>query len=245
MKARPGMSLVEVLLAIVLVGMIALGLYAFLARIGSAREQVALAAQRDHAVSVFLGLVEEDLLGAVVELPGIGAGVKGTATELSLVGFGVTVDPESADASRSDVVRSTYRFASGRLVVTRAGLNGETVLENAGRVRFRYHDGRTWLSTFDSSAANRLPVAVEIAVWLTKPEGVDAATTVPSDRADQGDPSEPDVMSDAAREDGGLEAPAGDGEPWPPPDRLRVIVVPDAPDAGWPTSESSGEGAEP
>lgn len=238
MNVRHAMTLIEVLLAIVLVGMIALGLYAFLARVGSAREQVALAAQRDHAVSVFLGLVEEDILGAVVELPGAGAGIKGSSRDLSLAGFGVLVDPESTQPARSDVVRARYGFSGGRLTVTRGGLSGETILENIGRVRFRYHNGSEWLSSFDSAAANRLPVAIEIAVWLTAPEGaVEPSPTVAETLSGDG------FDAESADQEGGMQASEGESEPWPPPDRLRVIVVPDAPDAGWPAPDESSEEA--
>lgn len=82
------------------------------------------------------------------------------------------------------------------------GGEAERISSRVRRVRFRYHDGRAWVDSFQSAATGGLPAAVEVALWF----------------GDQ-----------PATEEAG---PSANPLRWPEPDRLRVIVVPDGPRSG-------------
>jgi hypothetical protein len=82
-----------------------------------------------------------------------------------------------------------------------------------GDVRFRYHDGRGWRDRYDSLSADRLPMAIEIAVWFDVPEDSEAGGDEP-------------FASDELDLEQADDAPEDDAREHRLPDRLRVIIVP-------------------
>jgi prepilin-type N-terminal cleavage/methylation domain-containing protein len=99
------------------------------------------------------------------------------------------------------------------------------------KVRFRFHDGLAWRDSFDSRTAGRLPLAIEIAIWFTPWPGSEWTDEEP-DRFEMFDDDELerltfdmdgrfDEEAFAMRED-------RDFGPDPPPDRIRIIAIPDA-----------------
>ncbi len=104
-------------------------------------------------------------------------------------------------------------------------------LSGVRAVRFRYHDGRAWRSTYESTRG--LPAAVEVAVWFGSPPG--DQTRFPDASADdrgaiaganEAPPGGLD-QSTTLQGLGPLNAP-GTQLPQRAPDRLRVISIPDA-----------------
>lgn len=108
------------------------------------------------------------------------------------------------------------------------------------RVEFRYHDGRGWRDGFTSGSRGGLPVAVEVSIWFDPWPGAEdeLADELAGELADElagdapfdpagdnaaadfaaGDPDDPlDVFADGAAFDD-----------RPPPDRRRIIAIPDA-----------------
>lgn len=110
----------------------------------------------------------------------------------------------------------------------------QVLSEQVEYVQFRYFDGRDWRGSFDSSSSASegggasLPVAIELAIWFS------------ADRV------EPDEEIEAI--DGLIAEQSGEEEDWleedfvepepivvptRAPDRVRVMIVPDGPSAGW------------
>ena len=189
---RRGLTLLEVLIAIALVTLLLGSLFAFFWDMLSIRRHVVAETDRARAVSILVESVERDLLTTVVGDELIGAGVKGDEAGLALLSRAVPARLAGRDAF-VDLERSAYRFDRERSEITAerspvaGGGASAPPFALAGavhHVRFRYHDGARWDDTFDSIARERLPAAVEIAVWF----------------------------------DPGLDRP---------PDRVRVIAIPD------------------
>lgn len=141
-----------------------------------------------------------------------------------------------------------------------SGVEG-SLCDDVGDLRFRYFDGSTWNERFDSAAAGVLPVAVEVALWWEPPNTEETAaagaqggsTPAPRDsraarapvsargtlaRRPSDSASTRGLSSDESSRDS-PEEPERDGsaEPPTPPtrsaDRVRVILVADAPEAPW------------
>jgi hypothetical protein len=197
---------------------------------------------------VLIERIERDVLAGLAGGSGLGTGIKGTETSLTLLTRGVWLElPRGVAAGAQDqaggggsvsgdVQGSEYRFdaRAGVLEARRwsvdAGGGGdgafEVVSDHIQRLRFRYYDGRRWVDRFDSVAKKGLPVAIEVAIWF----GDVASAT--------GD--EPGGESDGAGEGGAFVMDGADEllpelatAPMRRPDRLRVIVVPDGPSASW------------
>lgn len=205
MTARRGFTVMEVLLALGLGAMLAGAVTAFAWRTASSQRALALVAADAQGADTLLDRLEADLLGAIAGDARRGAGVLGTATRLRVLTRGVDL----ADGGTADLQEAVYEFIGPMLWLARgpAGEPGErhALSARALRARFRYFDGRTWGTSFDSAATGRLPAAVEVALWF-EPVGQSAPP--------------PEV--------------------WPEPDRVRVLVIPDAPEAAWSVRTRSG-----
>ncbi len=90
-------------------------------------------------------------------------------------------------------------------------------------VRFRYHDGSGWRDSVDSLAADRLPVAVEVAVWFDPWPGI----RPPSEPGDSALRPQRLTFGAADAFDERAFARESDLELFdePTPDRIRVIAV--------------------
>lgn len=107
-------------------------------------------------------------------------------------------------------------------------------LRHIARLEFRYFDGSAWQRQFDSLEANRLPLAVEISLWL-HPRAQAEDDELLDDPQDDFAANDSDNRATAAREEGGDETfdaldvdESAEREEWPAPDVVRVIVIPDA-----------------
>ena len=99
-------------------------------------------------------------------------------------------------------------------------------------LQFRYHDGREWVSAFDARTQGRLPTAIEVSVWLAAaaPAGEVARPAEERDGEGGGADSRGGAATrgsadERARSAGLFEPPEA---PEAPPDRRRVIVIPDS-----------------
>jgi prepilin-type N-terminal cleavage/methylation domain-containing protein len=146
------------------------------------------------------------------------------------------------DSHRVRVRQEVPRITSGddgndRMITLssiRAGSNDqadETFETRLYMLRFRYHDGVDWRSSYDSLRSGRLPTAIEVAIWFEPWSGSDWNEADPDpftgheDDAPQRLTFDMDGVFDefefATRAD-------RDFRPEPPPDRIRVIAIPDA-----------------
>jgi hypothetical protein len=208
MTGRRAFTVMEVLLALGLGAMLAGAVTAFAWRIASSQRSLALAAADAQGADALLDRLESDLLGAIAGDARHGAGVRGSSTRLRVLTRGV----DFADGGAADLQEAVYEFIGPMLWLARgpAGQPNErhALSSRALRARFRYFDGRSWSTAFDSATSGRLPAAVEVALWF---------------------------------EPLGPSAPPPDH--WPEPDRVRVLVIPDAPEAAWSARSRSGGAA--
>ncbi len=226
MSRARAFTLMEVLLAVALVLLLSGAVYGFLWNLLGQRDRVAQTAAEAGTAGAIIERIEADLLGSLAGAAGK-SGIAGTTSSLRLLsrGVAVPVDDSERAGALGDLHGTEIVFdrVSGVVRARRwyAGGDGESEFEEIGRgvqrLRFRYFDGRRWVSAFDSAAEGRLPAAVEVAVWfgalLERPE-----TTAETERTGAGD-----------EERMGEPPPTPDREP----ERVRVMVVPDGPTAAW------------
>lgn len=163
-------------------------------------------------ITVARAVVSEEGAPATESDPDAGAS-EGAATEEADTEGAATEEAAAADAAP----------AAPAAFAVAAPLGG-----SIAKVRFRYHDGEAWRDDFDSLALNRLPVAVEVAVWFELPDELRESAEPPADEQASLD------GAIAPRADFG----APDEESLPPPDRVRVIAIPGSaePDSDEPSA---------
>jgi prepilin-type N-terminal cleavage/methylation domain-containing protein len=196
---RRGFTLIEVLVAMVLIGLLSTAIGAFIMDLSTQRATLRdMAADRRCAGTLFDRLGEA--VCSVVTIVGESdAGFAGSETELRIASRTIRpVGDRFADAQTS-----FFRLENERLV---GGFtDAELISERVERLRLRYHDGEGWVDTFDSAEAGHLPVAFEVALWFRAPGAND--TPQPS----------PEGFSDVPAEQPVVQRP---------PDRRRVFAIP-------------------
>jgi hypothetical protein len=204
--------------------------YGFLWNLLGQRDRVAMAAADAQAAGVIIERLEADLMGAVASGRG-GAGVVGDGSSLKVMSRCVTV-PMGAGARLGDLAGSEISFNrfTGVVRARRIGPDGtaaewEDVSDHVQRLRLRYFDGREWRAKFDSAAAAELPAAIEVALWFGEP--LERAETEEELAAAGAGAAESGEAATDPEEEVPQVVPT-----WSP-DRVRVIVVPDGPSAGW------------
>lgn len=242
---RRGFTLLEVVLALSLAVLLLGASMTFLWELADRRSTLARGSRDLHVAAVLVERLEADLASGLVGDDGIGGGIEGSETKLKLLSRGVWLAPGSAGASTAggagegDLQASEYQFdpsagsVSARRYVVKPGAAGgsagamETVSDRVERLRFRYYDGRTWRTSFDSRAAGTLPVAIEVAVWFTALKNETAMPAAAASATSESSEEEIDAPNSAVVEPGETD------RRWPAPDRLRVIIVPDGPVSSW------------
>jgi prepilin-type N-terminal cleavage/methylation domain-containing protein len=244
-NARRGFTLLEVMVAIGLILALSGGMWSLMSALGERRERLGLETTRSAGVAALFDQIENDLTTCVAADAEFGAGVKGDAESLTIVSRGVGL---ASAAAMSDARSTNYVFAGDSLTVSRkergdAGASAP-MLERIGRVRFRYFDGQEWTASFDSGAAEKLPVALEVAVWFDVPpviaerraaesQAEDAAASGTDVRADNATEFGAAASDDASRAGVGDDADAAavdeEEQDWGPAGRVRIFIVPDGP----------------
>lgn len=253
MTRRGGFTLIEVLVAIALIVVLVGTMYGFLFNLMSTRRMALDHARQEAAASVLIAQLEAALTTCLVGDRTSGSGVAGDARSIRVLSRGVAAsyaargidDPDAF----GDLQLAEYRFnpsrqrIEGRRVsVGRPARSGETAAAQpfsaiegvVRRLRFRYYDGEQWLDSFDSMQRDRLPLAVEVAVWFTGDTVADDGGTsegVESDDGEGGTGILPVVDSEGEESpinDSGTAISPVEDEPLIKPDRIRVIRIPDA-----------------
>jgi type II secretory pathway component PulJ len=197
-------TLIEALLALALTALLAGSIFGFVSSLAENRKQLVAAAHREDGAGVLCEQLEAGLLCAVAGDKSLGGGVKGDATSIHLVSRGVRV-PLPGESPAGDLMVSEYALSGGAVAAKRWELGqtapqAEPVVEHVKQLRLRYHNGSSWVDSFDSLASNTLPAAVEVSIWF-------------------GDPPPAPADGEPGRE---LTDPG-------PPDRSRIIALPDGP----------------
>lgn len=259
---RRAFTLLEMVIAIALVLALVGSMFAFVFDLLSSRARALDFAAKQRAATTLIERVEADLLCCVVGDQASGAGVEGDATRLRIMARAVAASLAERGAEDpavfGDLQLAEYRFndRSG-LVEARRGPLGEGESGSTGfvavggpvhKVRFRYLDATTWRDSFDSLSADRLPKAVEIAVWFDAWPGDETTPLPPNDEPVDAAVGDRLTFDSAAGFDEQAYARRSDLDLFdePQPDHIRVIIVPDAsPDDGQSSDggQSFSEGA--
>ncbi|NOG54405.1 MAG: type II secretion system protein [Planctomycetes bacterium] len=148
----------------------------------------------------------------------------GGESPLTPGGRNTTVRP---DESEGEMMLPDVPLGDGTPTAQSGG--GGVIAGDIGLIRFRYHDGSNWVDSFDSWAKGRLPAAIEVSVWFHPlPQ---SEQDLPAEFGmDQG---EPDAMGDGPSEpdlfgEDEFAMPGTESE-LPPPDLVRLVLVPDGP----------------
>lgn len=175
---RRAFTLLETVLALAVAVVLLAAVFSFLHTLSKRRTQMVDAAVRQRAIGACVDQIDADLSACIAGDAALGAGIRGDAGSLSILARGVLLDRAAAGqpsgAADLQVVSYSFDRQSGQVRATRGAATrpagpesaGETVAAGIRRLRFRYSDGRSWSSQFDSLAKGRLPVAIEIAVWF-------------------------------------------------------------------------------
>ncbi len=239
---RRGFTLMETLVALglllVLVGLV----FAFGMNLTASRDRLNAHMRRSQAVRVFLDRLEQDLRTSVARDAGQGAGIVGDGSSIEVLSRSVGAMGQSQDLATalSDLQRCAFRWEDGSRLLqgSRSAASADpawaTIADDLGYVQWRYHDGSGWVSQFDSGASGRLPVAVEVAVWFVAPPHDPQEPAAEEQPMEEDDPlagmfSAPrPAVPDST--DVPVEIMEEEHRDWPPPDRVRLIIIPDAPE---------------
>ncbi|GEM_PF-690838 len=233
-------TLVALALLLVLVGMV----FAFGMNLTASRDRLSKHIRQSQAVRVFLDRLEQDLHTSLAADAGQGVGIVGDESSLRLLSrsVGSMGQTQGISIAMRDLQRSEYRWNAGSrtLEASRGAVAAEsswsTIADDLGFVQWRYHNGSSWVNRFDSGSTKRLPVAVEVAIWFVPPPQ-DPSASPPDERSMEDEPDDPLAAMFGSPEPA---SPDSTDEPreladethrdWPPPDRVRLIIIPDAPD---------------
>ncbi|MFZ4573959.1 MAG: prepilin-type N-terminal cleavage/methylation domain-containing protein [Phycisphaerales bacterium] len=206
--SRRGFSLVEVMVALLLIVLLAAGVYSFMWGVLDDRTRLEVHSARQIGATRLFASIESDLSTCVAKADDGAAGVKGDESSMAITRRSVRLDAQDAHAL-GDATRSEYKFeaAGTRIAAKRDAGDLETLVAGVSKVRFRYRRGDEWVTSYDSASEGGVPAAIEISVWFVRP----AQEPKPEQEADS-----------ASAED----------EPLPAPDRATIIAVHDATASG-------------
>lgn len=276
--------MLELLVAIGLLALLSAAVGSFTFVLFDREDRTLALAERTHAAGLLFDRLERDLLTAVAETPD-GPGLVGDDRSLTLFCRAVLAESADPIADDLQTTTIRFDQTTRSLTLNRTGrAHSESENDAAGTpddfslddpfgldeqdtdldelsgsiadIRFRYHDGRSWRSSFSSSAG--LPVAVELAVWFGPYAGNGTSTDAggdPGAATDAG--SDPFAASpqdtDSALPFDPATDPDGFGSLFPSegesglssvrsstPDRIRIIAIPDA--ASPPETGPAGTG---
>ena len=241
-------SLLEVITAVALLGILLVSIYTFITTIFDRETRALDEAARSQVAMMIFDRLEADLMTAVASAGGA-AGLDGTPERLRIAHRAVL--PGSPGAPSEDIQSTSIRFdpRSGVLILSRSGGGGGSSGIASARepypvpvrsARFRYREGESWLGRFNS--ANALPAAIELAIWFgesrepreSAPRAMDPVFAegagVSGDEPRDDDPFGYDAFGGNGPRAAGLsDDPFTDEDkPLGPPDRVRIITIPDA-----------------
>lgn len=244
---RRGFTLLEVVASIGLLLMLSGFMLGFVWNVWLHRDRAQAWARWSGEASALIERIERDLMGAVAGDAVVGAGIAGDKHRLRIISRGVGVEGLIERGAMPDMraMEITYDERSGEVRIRswtptldgQGGGESETVLSGVEVCRFRFFEGGAWRSSYDSLAAGRLPAAIEVALWRGPPRPSEDAMSREGSAGDADDMMGPgaDAWDAFGPDETWADDPLMFVEPWRvrAPDRVRVIVVPDGPEAGW------------
>lgn len=175
-----GFTLVEVLVAIVLLSVVMTSIYAIFSTISATQQRLEQQAEISHQARVIFDRVSRELRGAHLNLnDGKTAFTGGTDSNGdAYLGFTSTSSLLSSGED-SGLVRVRYALQAGNDRVTRRltrhaaalfapedSTAGQRLSSQVKGLIWRFYDGNNWLAQWDSRSLRRLPVSVEMSLII-------------------------------------------------------------------------------
>ena len=241
-RRRYGFTLLEVLIVIGLVSALLGSMFTFMFNMLSSRDRALQYSAQQLAATTLIERVSADLMTCVVGDAVTGSGVEGDPQRLRIgtrsVAASLAERGTGDPAVFGDLQITEYTFHESQQQIKasrrfpQSHTNDRTTEAPVGgsvyKVRFRYHDGTSWLDSFDSRSYGRLPLAIEIAIWFEPWPGEEPVSQdEPDDQLGGSDRLTFDAV-DTFDEREFAERSDMDLYSEPKPDRIRVIVIPDA-----------------
>ncbi len=237
--ARRAFTLTEVIVSVAILAILSAGVATLVRDLDSRRDSILHTGQANRAASALFDTIENDLLTTFVATRAGEPGIDGSATSLTVRSSAAapSLDAGTATDPRATIIETIIEFdrRAGVLAAARSAADAaepEILSTRIADLRFRYHDGERWRSSYDSASENALPVAIECVLLFTQP----GSQRGPGDEADRlieelAADAAADAMADSP-------APLGAGpfaeeadDPfaaWLVQGRRRVIAIPDA-----------------
>lgn len=222
-------TLIEVLAAIGLLVLLAAAVMSFLGVLRDRQRTVGEAYERQRGLALMMERLDAEVMTCFADSGEAQPGISGTESKVTIGSRGVGLGSLAAEAMRvSSTQFSTFELAGSDLRVTRTEEAGASPMvlnvQGIGKVRFRYHDGVEWQTTFDSVQSKGLPMAIEVSVWF--------ASTLSDAEMPQSSEESEGLDEDVDVEVSPVEVP---------PDRVRIFAIPDGVKAGNQQAEPSEE----
>ncbi len=193
MTARSrGFTLLETLLALVLIVLLFGAMYTFSSQVAATRKALQADASRHRSLTDVFDSIERAALTSLAGDHALGAGVVSTPTSISIV-----------HRQGGRLTRDTWKFdeAAGTIIFTQRPLDleapssspseapaTENWVEGVLAVRVRFLKDRLWTDSFDSLASAGLPDAIEVSIWLASSADRAPATQTSSGLAETSAP---------------------------------------------------------
>lgn len=243
---RSAFTLLEVLLAIGLIGILSGSLFTFLWQVSAQKAAVSQRAMDDQSADAVIERLESALTGAVAADSSGNAGIQGSSTSLKVLsrGVGLPMKEEDRAWSAGDLQGTEFKFESGAIKArrwdahqSRAGggtpSSYEIVSDHVGAMKLRFFDGQDWADTFDSKELKSLPVAIEVSLWFGTPPPAAATSETNKSTDTKSAAKSPERATTPLQVPPAGTISTPDKGPATPADRVRIIVVPDGPTTAW------------
>ncbi len=221
-------TLIEVLLALALLAGVTGAAMGLLSNLTRRQEHIRAHSERSLGGGLLIDRLERALATSYAQDGAGEAGVKGDGRSIRVLHRGVIGHSELPGGDRRAFdLRWSETDRNISVTFSGDGAEGasEILADRVERLRLRYFSGARWRSSFDSVSAGELPSAVEIAIWFERAGAENDALHGGSLAPPGGAMDDPFALAGEPDEDRAL--------PTRRPDRVRVMVVPDAPSASW------------
>lgn len=166
---RRAFTLMELLVALVLIGAIVTAAFSFFWSLAAARDRLGAASARSLECASLHSLLLEALGSSEVGGGTSGASFSGDARTLTIPCRVVRVGQTRGHAPFVRLLRLRFDTGSRAIMASWDGGTAAPIVTEVGAVAFRAFDGRQWSEEFNAATQGRLPAAIELSLWWQTP----------------------------------------------------------------------------